>query len=66
MISLEQKILSCSTELKPDVRQKERLRRLLSHNFDGDHLINLAIKEGMVGFLYKRKTSVSLLPDSRI
>ena len=61
MISLEQKILSCSTELKPDGSQKERLRRLLSHNFDGDHLINLAIKEGMVGFLYKNLKKSNIL-----
>ena len=63
MISLEQKILSCSTELKPDGSQTQKLRRLLSHNFDGNHLINLAIKEGMVGFLYKNLKKSNILED---
>ncbi len=53
MISIEQKILACSTELNPDPYQQQRMRHLMSHDIDVDHLINMAIKEGLSGLLYK-------------
>ena len=53
VISIEQKILACSTELNPDPCQEQRMRHLISHDIDVDHLINIAIKEGLSGLLYK-------------
>ena len=53
MTSIEQKILACSTELNPDTYQQQRLRHLMSHDVDVDHLINIAVKEGLAGLLYK-------------
>ena len=46
MISIEQKILACSADLNPDPYQQQRMRHLMSHDIDVDHLINMAIKEG--------------------
>jgi len=53
MTSIEQKILACSTELSPDSFRQQRLRNLMSHEMDVDHLINMAIKEGLACLLYK-------------
>ncbi len=61
MISIEQKILACSTELNPDPYQQQRMRHLMSHDIDVDHLINMAIKEGLSGLLYKSLMKSSVL-----
>ena len=53
MISIEQMILACSAELKADLYQQQRLHRLMNQGMDVDHLINMAIDEGLTGFLYK-------------
>jgi hypothetical protein len=42
MTSVEKKILACSTELNPDLRQQQRMRHLMSHDMDVDHLIDIA------------------------
>ena len=61
MISIEQKILACSTELNPDPYQQQRMRHLMSHDIDMDHLTNMAIKEGLSGLLYKSLMKSSVL-----
>lgn len=53
MTSIEQKIFACSTELNPDSARQERIRELLSHVSDEDHLITTAVREGLAGFLYR-------------
>lgn len=53
MTSAEQKILACATELDPDSNQQQKMRQLISHDVDVDHLISLAYREGMAGLLYK-------------
>ena len=53
MNSIEQKIFACSTELHPDPSQQLRMRHLMSRDMDVDHLINMAIDEGLAGLLYK-------------
>jgi len=63
MISIEQKIVTCSTELNPNCYHQQRLRRLLSHHFDRDRLIDLAIKEGLAGFLYKNVKKAGIPED---
>jgi hypothetical protein len=61
MTSIEKKILACSTELNPDPNEQGRLRRTMSHDMDVDHLINMAIKEGMAGLLYKNLMKSGML-----
>ena len=61
MNSIEQKILACSADLNPDLYQQQRMRHLMSHDIDVDHLINMAIREGLSGLLYKSLLKSSML-----
>ena len=63
MTSTEQKILACSTELNPDSNQQEKMRQLMSHDVDVDHLISLAYREGMAGLLYKNLMKSGVLEN---
>ena len=53
MIGIEQKALTCSIELNPNVNHQGRLRHLMSLVKNKDFLINMAIKEGLACLLYK-------------
>jgi hypothetical protein len=63
MTSVEKKILACSTELNPDLRQQQRMRHLMSHDMDVDHLIDIATKEGLAGLLYKNLMKSGVLEN---
>ncbi|MBW1705893.1 MAG: nucleotidyltransferase family protein [Deltaproteobacteria bacterium] len=53
MSTIEQQVLTLSAELNPDCRKQQEIRELMTHDPDPDHLINIAIKEGLVCLLYK-------------
>ena len=53
MISNDHKILACAAQLEPDERKLQKIRGCMSTVTDAHHLIELAVKEGMAGFLYK-------------
>jgi hypothetical protein len=53
MKSIEQKILASAADVNPDPYRLEKLCRLVSHDFDANRLIALAIKEGVGGLLYR-------------
>lgn len=53
MISNEHKILACAAHLNPGEEDLQKIRGCMSTATDTDHLIDLAVKEGMAGFLYK-------------
>jgi hypothetical protein len=53
MTSIEQKILIAVADLDPDADRLDCLRRLVSDEVDADGLIDLAVKEGMGGLLYR-------------
>ena len=53
MISNEQKILVCAGQLNPDESCLQKLWGHMSTVIDAKPLIELAVKEGMAGFLYK-------------
>jgi hypothetical protein len=53
MPSIEQKILVAVAELDPDADQLGNLRRLVSDDVDAGRLIDLVLKEGMGGLLYR-------------
>lgn len=61
MISNEHKILACAGQLKPDERQLQKIRGYMSTVIDANHLIDLAVKEGMAGFLYRCLQKAGLL-----
>jgi hypothetical protein len=61
MISNEHKILAGAGQLKPDAHQLQKIRGYMSTVSDADHLIELAVKEGMAGFLYRSLLKAGLL-----
>jgi hypothetical protein len=61
MPSIEDKILTYCADVDPDESQLQKLRGGLSHPVDMDRLIDLAVKEGLGGFLYKGLLKAGLL-----
>lgn len=53
MMEVERQIINTVCEVNPDADRLEKLRRLMRLDFDGDHLLNLAIKNGVGGLLYR-------------
>jgi hypothetical protein len=63
MNSVEREILACAAELDPGPAQQQRLRRIMSDDVDVDHLIDLALKEGLAGLLYKNLKKAGILEN---
>jgi len=61
MISKWHKILACAGQLEPDEPKLQKIRGYMSTVTDVDHLIDLAVKEGMAGFLYRTLLKAGLL-----
>ena len=53
MISNESKILICAGQLEPEESRLQKLRGYMSTVNDAKSLVQLAVKEGMAGLLYK-------------
>jgi hypothetical protein len=53
MPSIEQKILVAVADLEPDADQLGDLRRIVSDDVDARCLVDLAVREGMGGLLYR-------------
>lgn len=53
MSSIEHQILTYCSDVDPDADQLQKIRGALSNTVDMDRLIDLAVKEGMGGFIYK-------------
>jgi hypothetical protein len=52
-MKVEHQLIATACDIDPDPDQLEKLRRLASHDFDENRLIDLAIKEGVGGLLYR-------------
>jgi hypothetical protein len=61
MPSIEHEILTSCTELDPDQQQLQKIRGCMSRSVDMDRLIDLAVREGLGGFLYKSLLKAGLL-----
>ena len=61
ILTNEQKILACAAYLDPAEEQLEVIRGCMSTIDNTDHLIALAVKEGLAGFLYKSLLKAGLL-----
>jgi len=61
MSSIEYQILLAAGTVNPDKGQQAHLRKMLAQEFDQDRLIRLAIKEGMMGLLYKSLKKAGIL-----
>ena len=58
---LEHKILACAANLDPDEDQLQKIRGYMSTIKNTDHLIGLAVREGLAGFLYKSLLKAGIL-----
>ena len=54
-------MLACAGQLEPDELQLQTIRGYMSTVIDANHLIELAVKEGMAGFLYRNLLKAGLL-----
>jgi len=61
MLSNEQKILTWTANLNPDEAYLQKIRGGMTTIVDTNHLIDLAVKEGMAGFLYKNLLKSGML-----
>jgi hypothetical protein len=61
ILSTDHKILACAANLDPDEDDSQKIRGCMSTVTDTSHLIDLAVKEGMAGFLYKSLLKAGLL-----
>ena len=53
MMEVERQIITAACDIDPDPERLDKLRRLVSRDFDANHLLELAIKEGVGGLLYR-------------
>jgi hypothetical protein len=53
MMEVERQIIVTACDINPDAEQLEELRKSVSHDFEVNCLIELAIKEGVGGLLYR-------------
>ena len=61
MLSTEHKILASAANLDPDEDDLQKIRGYMSTVIDTNHLIDLAVREGLAGFLYKSLLKAGLL-----
>ena len=61
MLSIETKILTYCSDVDPGRDQLQKIRGAMSNSIDVDRLIDLAVKEGLGGFLYKSLMKAGLL-----
>ena len=61
MLSIEHQILTHCAHVDPDDAQMQKIRGAMSTAGDLDRLIDLAVKEGLGGFLYKNLLKAGLL-----
>ena len=61
MPSIEHEILTYCSDVDPAHDQLQKIRGGMSNSIDMDRLIDLAVKEGLGGFLYKSLLKAGLL-----
>jgi hypothetical protein len=61
MPSIEYQILLAASDIEPDGEQKRKLLQLISYHFDKDRLVEMAVREGVAGLLYKNLKKIGVL-----
>jgi hypothetical protein len=61
MRSIEYQILLTASDSNPGKRPSKKLLRLLTSEFDQDRLVDMAIREGVAGLLYKNLKKAGVL-----
>jgi len=59
--SIEYQILLATSEIHPDNGQGKMLLRLITDEFDQDRLVEMAVREGVAGLLYKNLKNAGVL-----
>jgi hypothetical protein len=58
---IEYQILLTASDIEPDGEQKRKLLELISYHFDEDRLVEMAVREGVAGLLYKNLKKIGVL-----
>jgi hypothetical protein len=58
---IEYQILLAASEIEPDGEQHQKLMGLISHHFDQERLVEMAVREGVAGLLYKNLKKIGVL-----
>jgi hypothetical protein len=58
---IEYQILLTASDIEPNGEQKRKLLELISHHFDEDRLVEMAVQEGVAGLLYKNLKKIGVL-----
>jgi hypothetical protein len=61
MQPIEYQILLAASDTNPGDGQSEKLLGLIRHHFDQDRLVEMAVREGVAGFLYKNLKKIGVL-----
>jgi hypothetical protein len=61
MQTIEYKILLAASDIEPGGEQQQKLLGLISQHFDQDRLIEMAVREGVAGLLYKNLKKLGVL-----
>jgi hypothetical protein len=58
---IEYQILLAASDIEPDKEQRQTLLKLMSQHFDQDRLVEMAVREGVAGLLYKNLKKIGVL-----
>jgi hypothetical protein len=58
---IEYQILLAASDIEPDGEQSQNLLGLIKHHFDEDRLVEMAVREGVAGLLYKNLKKIGVL-----
>ena len=61
MPSIEYQILLAASDIEPGREQQQKLLASISHHFDQDRLVEMAVREGVAGLLYKNLKKIGVL-----
>ena len=59
--TIEYQILLAASDIEPGREQQQKLLGLVAHHFDPDRLVEMALREGVAGFLYKNLKKIGTL-----
>jgi hypothetical protein len=61
MPSIEYQILLAASDIDPDEKERQKLLGLISQRFVQDRLVEMAVREGVAGLLYKNLKKIGVL-----
>jgi hypothetical protein len=59
--SIEYQILLAASRIEPCQEQRQKLQGLITNHFDQDQLVEMAVREGVAGLLYKNLKKTGML-----